>query len=293
MGIFPIYDLVMSHSSSQPSPASAASATSSISKKAAAQMFRELLRPILRLAIKAGLRYAELDDALREALFEEARAASDPTKRSNASALSLMTGLHRKETAARLISKAADSTAQDVRVRRQAIVSQVFERWLREARRRPSRNRLPSSDGKESFAALAKKVVTDVHPRAVLDELLRLGLVAEANGQVELLSDSFTPPGAADDRVPLMIENASALLRTCVGNTLAEAKPQLEQAIWGESISLEDAIKLDDLARTQWKRSRRELFDAISETPEAARDETRYRVRIGMYVSYDVMPKPV
>jgi Family of unknown function (DUF6502) len=289
MGNFPIYDSSMSRSFAKPSPASAAGATSSISVGAAARMFRELLRPILRLAIKSGLRYAELDDILRSVLFDEARNECSTSKRINASALALMTGLHRKEISSRLIRDEGGNLAVEKSLRDRPMASQVFEHWARKAQRNPSYQTLlsaDSSDRAESFVKMAKRVVTDVHPRAILDELIRLGLVSEKDGEASLLTDTFTPPGAADDRIPLMIDNASAHLRTCAQNSMGAHPPQLEQAIWGRGVSLKDAVEIETLARKNWKRAHKELFDAIARAPEAPESQERYEVRIGMYFNH-------
>ncbi len=282
----------MSHLSAKPSPASVAGATSSISVSAAARMFRELLRPILRLAVKSGLRYAELDGILRSVLFDEARNECDVSKRANASALSLMTGLHRKEISSQMGRAAGDNSTTEKIARERPIASQVFEHWARRAQRNPLHRTLPSLDAPrsiESFATMAKRVVTDVHPRAILDELVRLGLVSENNGEVSLLTETFTPTGASDDRIPLMIDNAGALLRTCSKNSLGTDPPQLEQAIWGRGVTLEEAVKIEALARENWKRSHKELFDAIARAPESTDAHDRYEIRVGMYTNYTAM----
>jgi Family of unknown function (DUF6502) len=257
-------------------------------------MFEQLLRPILQLAIKSGLRYGDLDTILRAVLFDEARNECEPSKRTNASSLSMMTGLHRKEVASLLGEADKMSSVPGRNQRKRDIASQVFEYWARQTQRNPSRRSLSvlaSSPRGESFVAMTKRVVSDVHPRAVLDELVRLGVVSEENGRVTLVSETFTPAGASDDRIPLMIDNAGAMLRTCGQNSIGVEQPQLEQAIWGEGITLEDAQKLDAIARSQWNRSRKVLFDAISRAPEAPPSSVRYRARIGMYVNYEVVPR--
>jgi Family of unknown function (DUF6502) len=287
MGIFPIYDSPMSRSSAKPSPASAASATPSISVAAAMNLIRLLLRFAVRLAVKSGLKYAEIDEAVRAALFLEAQSQCVDDQRTNASKLSLMTGLHRKDISQRLnaltTTKASETLPPSL-----SVVSQVFARWAYEVRRSKRAQTLPISDSTSrlSFMQLSRNVVTDVHPRAVLDELIRLGFVTETEGRVRLTSATFTPKGSADDRLEVFAANAQAMLCTGVENVLNSSRRQPEYAIWGKGISLDDAKRISDIAQEHWQTARNALFQAISDAPEAVSGDTPHQVRVGFYVNY-------
>lgn len=287
MGIFPIYYSVMSRTVTQSPPASVPGATPLLSADAVADVFRRLLQSVLRLAVKAGLRYAELDVILREELLRIAQEEIDPAQRANASKLSVMTGLHRKFVATHLSE--ASNRSQSTAPRSETAISQVFQRWAHEARRKPAMKRLRIADSprKASFTELARSLVSDVHPRTILDELVRLGLVHEADGYVELLADSFTPKGRSDALLGLMKDNASAMLDTSVSNILAIRPLQLEQSIWGLGITLESAQAIANVAAEGWRESHSKLFHAISDAPEAPKGESTYRIRVGMYVNYE------
>jgi hypothetical protein len=288
MGNFPIYYSSMSHLSAKPSPAAAAGATSSISVAAAMNLIRPLFRFAIRLAIKSGLKYAEIDESIRAELFFEARTQCSDEQRTNASKLSLMTGLHRKDISQRL-STLNDPKTSETSPISLSVVSQVFARWAHEVRRNKRAQTLPISNGvrRMSFMQLSRNVVTDVHPRAVLDELIRLGFVSETDGHVKLVSTTFTPTGAADDRLKLFAENASAMLSTGVENILDTRPRQPEYAIWGKGISFDDAKRISDIAMAQWQITRNVIFKAISDAPEAASGDVPYHVRVGLYVNYE------
>lgn len=292
MGIFPIYDSVMSHTAAQLPPASAPGATSLLSAEAVASLIRRLLQSVLRLAVKSGLRYPELDTILREELIRVARQEIDPTQRDNASKLSVMTGLHRKWVASQLIETTSVRSEAPAIQRSRTATSQVFERWAFEARRKPAMKSLPIAGAgtRKGFTEIAKSLVTDVHPRAILDELIRLGLVGENEGVVTLLADTFTPKGRSDELLALMNDNASAMLDTSVANVLKTRPLQLEQSIWGLGISIESADVIAAIASSQWRATHDALFKAISDAPEAAPHETQHRIRIGMYVNYEPIP---
>jgi Family of unknown function (DUF6502) len=251
-----------------------------------------LLAPVSRLALSFGLKYQELDEILRGLLVREAEQAmrARPDGRLNTSQMSVMTGLQRKEIN-RLQALAARGYAEDgMSGASRSLASQVLLRWVEELDTHPERVLLPvlpaipSRANSLSFAQLAASVVTDVHHRATLDELIRLGLVREEDGMVQLLSDAFVPRHAPADRLVLMAQNAAAHLNTGVDNLDGSNAPRLEQAIWGEGISLADCARLDGVARKAWLDAHRTLFREISDTPEVPAGEVRHRVRIGMYV---------
>ncbi len=292
MGIFPIYNSVMSRSVATPSPAQAANATSPISSVAVARAIAKVLRPLVRLAIKAGLKYADIDQLVREALFDEAQSQCNDQDRRNGSKLSMMTGMHRKEVALRLAA-GTQTVTRNARAYARSAAQDVFTKWAYLSRLDPRRRSLPIADVSNrgvAFNKIARELVTDVHPRAVLDELLRLGLVVEENGRARMVAHAFTSKTSASDRVLFFADNARAFLSTCVENILDSRPNQLERAIWGEGMGLRDANRVHALAGKQWESARNALFEAISNAAKVDEDvEPRFRVRVGTYVNFEPM----
>jgi hypothetical protein len=118
----------------------------------------------------------------------------------------------------------------------------------------------------------------------LLDELLRLGLVEQRQGEVELVEQAFVPRHDADARLALMAANAASHVAAGVDNCAAGSRPWLEQSIWADGVSLADSERLDERARALWQEAHRQLFEAIAALPEAPDGEPRHRVRVGMYV---------
>lgn len=250
-----------------------------LSRDAALDALARLLDPALALALQAGLKYADIDALVREALLRLAPGLLAAA--ANTSQISVLTGLHRKEVARWRSAEAGAGAARRSALRSHA--SLVFSHWRHLIETESCARRLPLAP---DFTALARAVVKDVHPRSVLDELVRLGLAAEQGGEVELLQDVFVPKGAADDRLALMAANAADHLATGVANCAGQAgEPAwLEQAIWAEGAQPQDCLALDERARALWAESQRQLFTAITALQEAPAGTPRYRVRIGMYV---------
>ncbi len=258
-----------------------------LSADAARAALAAWLEPMAELALQAGLSHAELDELWRLALV--ARSAGR-----NTSQLSVATGLHRKEVARLQTELAAQAAGERRASPKRPWASQVVLRWADGVRTAPNTAVLPllSDDAATPcFAKLSRSVTTDVHPRAVLEELLRLGLVSKSDDRVSLLAAQFVPRGCADEALATLRDNVRDHMSTGLANIGEPNSAKcLEQALWGEGISLADARQLNDTARHTWGLAHQLLYKQISDAPEAPPGQARHRVRIGMYVTVQEMP---
>ena len=149
-----------------------------------------VLRPLVRLFIRAGLTYPALCDLLRElyvnvAEHDFALSAKEQTD----SRVSLLTGIHRKEVR-RLRGAGAPVRLVPASVSRS---SMIVARWVAapeftDASGAPRRLRRAGDPGDgPTYEDLVESVTRDVRPRAVLDEWLDRGIVSvDAEGRVRL-----------------------------------------------------------------------------------------------------------
>lgn len=132
---------------------------------------------------------------------------------------------------------------------------------------------LQRGDAPDGFDALVQGVSTDVGPRAVLDEMLRLGVVRVEDERIELDTMGMVPRG----------DHAAA---ACAN--LEEGRNLLEQAVYVDEISPDSAQLLHQAATRAWQpvvtrvlrlADKRVAHDAAKE------DEARrqVRVRFGVY----------
>jgi hypothetical protein len=293
MGIFPIYYSVMSRSVAQPSPAKAPGATTLPSTESILRALRVLICPLVKLALRSGVKYAELDELIRDSLVAEAKLQCGDRDQRNGSKLSIMTGLHRKEIAARMTNLDRASNVESLAKPKPPLARQVFEKWAHEARKNSTRRSLSIASNNArsySFSRLVREIVSDVHPRTVLDELVRLGVVIEHDTTVELKQMNFVSSTSADSRLELLATNAGAMIRTSVENVIASRPAQLEQAIGGSGISLSDAIAISELANTHWQKTRAAIYEALVAAPEVVEPNVdKYRIRIGAYTNYEAL----
>ncbi|MGZ8259154.1 MAG: DUF6502 family protein [Caldimonas sp.] len=215
--------------------------TARVGEDHAALALREaavLMAPIARWLLRNGVPYTAFADLLKSVFVDVARAElEDAGRKATFSALSLLSGVHRKDVR----RFETESTGKGgTAARGVPLSSQVFTRWLT-ARRYRSRDGapkpLPRSGGGASFETLARELSQDVHPRTVLDELLRLGLVRLDGELVVPASTSFTPSRRLDELTSLFAANVSDHIAAAVHNLTRPGQRFLEQSVFADGLS--------------------------------------------------------
>lgn len=221
-----------------------------------------VLAPLLRLLLASGVDYAQLAARLKPLILEQARIELLRAGRADTdSALSALSGIHRKDVRAWREGALGERVAQEA-----SIGSQVFARWVQDPQYRDRNRRprpLPRHGAEPSFETLARSVTRDVHPYTVLAELARLGLVrVQLVKGVEMVlpnRDGFVPPAGSPEMLDLFGANLADHARAAVGNLLGQ-DPMLEQSVFADGISAESARALSDLARKLWAQARSEMI---------------------------------
>ena len=139
-----------------------------------------LLAPLAQLAVARGVPFAVVDEMLRAAFVSSAHAAHPglPEHR-RASRVSAATGLNRREVNRLLDQQHAAARKGLPAATPRSPAAVVFAHWRATPayRTRAGAPRvLPRTGPAPSFESLAHEVTRDVHPRALLEELLRLKL---------------------------------------------------------------------------------------------------------------------
>lgn len=258
---------------------------------ALAEAFARLLGPAARLALARGVKVQHLQELLKQALVHAARDGDPRAARRDVSRVATMTGLTRRE-----VTRLSDQRPPK-RAERTSPATQLFTRWaadpdLREADGGSAWLPRRSADGpKASFDALAREVTQDVHPRRLLEELLRLGLVEhdEQADRVRLLKDAFVP-GADDARMLSFVgDNVGDHLSASVANVLGDERRHFEQAVFVGGLSDESVDAAKKLVRTQWRALTAALvpeLEALREADGRRELPAPRRLRVGLY-SYD------
>ena len=293
MCVLHIYTATMRAPSHQP-PTRPSAAAASSDADALVQAIDALLSPLAKLAVAKGLPCAVVEGMLRQAFVTAARDAhpSLPPHRA-VSRIATATGLNRREVT-RL------TLAVDAPVRRRPVSAEVFARWASDPQYRDGGGRprkLPRQGKAPSFETLAQSVTRDVHPRSLLDELIRLGLAAAdpADDTVELVHDAFVPRGDTERMLGFVGHNVGDHLGAAVANVLADGRQHFEQAVFADELSAQSVESMRESIAAQWRAIQASLVPQLEKLIDADRNAGRLqdqRLRVGLFSYSERMSPP-
>jgi hypothetical protein len=260
-----------------------------------------ILRPLARLLLRNGVSFGEFSELVKkayvEAAFEDVRNARRKPTDSRAAVL---TGLTRKEV--KRLRESPDGESADAasgnRINR---ASRVVSGWVRDPHFQDGQGE-PAElalEGKNSFSELVRRYSGDMTPRAVLDELVRVGVVAEGHRLV-LRKKAYVPAGDNAEMLRIFGEDVSDLVAT-VDYNLTMAPD--EESLYQRTLSY-DNIPPDVMAR--WRAyaaaKSQELLETLDQWlapydrdingDAAVSDHSEPRVRTGVSIFYFEDPGP-
>jgi hypothetical protein len=267
-----------------------------------AQVLR-LLRPLVRLLVRQGVTYPAFAAALKPVFVDAARAELQAQRMPRTdSALTLLSGVHRRDL--RSLARAQATPAVAPPTAPLSLAAEVVARWMSEPlfldeqgrpRPLPRGGEGPAGDP-VCFDALVAGVSSDVRARAVLDELLRLGVVHEDADGIHLHGAGFAPQQGFEELAWLFADNLHDHAAAAAANLQGQAN-ELEQAVWVDEITPESAARLQAVAVQAWQRAFREVMTEAQARYEAdgaalPPAQRRHRARFGVYFHAAAMDDP-
>jgi len=254
-----------------------------------------VLAPAARLAVSSGLPFDTVEQLLKRAFVDAARAAQRSDAAATVSGLATATGLSRREVT-RLLQDARTAPPE-----RPSLATQVFTRWRADRGLRDRRGHsrpLPRLGAAPSFEALAQSVTRDVHPRTLLEELCRLGLAqVDADGErVHLVQDAFVPRDDSARMLGFLGANAGDHFAATVANVLGDERQHFDQAVFADDLSDTSVAVAKRLLQAQWRSLMAALVPEIEALVRADAAATagaapaRRRLRVGLYSYDEAMP---
>jgi len=253
---------------------------------------RLLMAPVALWLLRNGVSYPAFAETLKAVFVDTSRRELERAgTRATQSALSLLSGVHRKDV--RELTEAPDAAPARGRP---PLSSQVFTRWLTDSRFRGADGAprpLPRTGARRSFEALCRELSNDVHPRTVLDELLRLGLVELDGEQVVARTASFVPAARLDEMTAMFSSNAADHLAAAVSNLTLRDAPFLEQSVYADGLTAESIDVLHQAARQAWTQA----FEAVVKQARERVDgdqasDGALRMRFGTYFFSEPVAAP-
>lgn len=183
--------------------------------EALTQATQSVLRPLVRILLRNGVPFGAFAEMARRVYVEVAeKEFALPDKKQTVSRISTLTGLTRKDVT-RIQAAETAAAADNERYHRPA---RVIGGWVREKAYHDKRGRpadLPMDGASGSFAALVKEFSGDIPPRAIADELLRVGAIEELpDGRVRLLTRGYVPRGDQAQKLGILGADVADLVRT-------------------------------------------------------------------------------
>ena len=258
-----------------------------------------ILRPLARLMIANGIPLPAAVEMLKDAYVKAAAADfrigdAPPTD----SRVSLLTGVHRKDV--KRLREEGRRTGSGANAALN-VLSEVVTRWA-------SDRRYVGKDGKprvlprsavgsaRSFAGLAYGISSDLKPRPILDELLRLGMVSvDDEDRVTLRVEAFVPSRTGDEKIYFFGENSGDHVAAGVHNLLGDPPAFLDQAVYSDDLSPDGVSELLHLSRDLWSEVLKTLVrrTAVLEVRDKAAGRATQRLNVGMYFYAEDREPPV
>jgi hypothetical protein len=257
-------------------------------QQALSAAMQALLLPLARLLVARGVPFAAAEESLKIAMVEAAREAhAGGLQHRLVSRISTATGINRRE-----VTRLTRDSGEAGEAPPQSLASAIFTRWRTAPEYRDSRGRprpLARHGEHRSFEALARSITQDVHPRTLLDELLRLGLATHdaEHDVVTLALDTFVPTGDRARMLDFLAHNVGDHLSAAVGNVLGRTPPHPEQAVFVDELSKEAADAAQAWLAQHWQQLLAAIvpfLERLGEEDEGRpAQERNWRLRAGLY----------
>jgi hypothetical protein len=189
-----------------------------LSQKALFKAIYKLMRPLVRILLRNGVPYGAFTDIAKRAYVDVAMKEFGVTgKKQTNSRVATITGLSRKEIQRVVSLKLSGEEDQDMVVRYNRAARVVYG-WVHDKSYADNNGGLAilSFDGDTpSFSTLVKTYSGDVPPRAILDELVQVGVAERLNdGKIKLLERAYIPSKGETEKLALLGRDVAGLIST-------------------------------------------------------------------------------
>ena len=247
-----------------------------------------VLQPLVRLLLRNGVTYTVFAAALKRVFLQAAQqelAARDML--ATDSAVSLLSGVHRRDVRNLLRGEGLQAGGEPTSL---GLAAQVVGRWMNDPEFAPApgaSRTLPRTGERGSFEALVAGMSSDVRPRAVLDELLRLGVVHETEDGVVLERSGFAPRHGFEEKSWMFAQNLQDHANAAAAN-LQDQSNFLDQAVFVNEITAESADRLRQVSLQAWKQAFNTVMGEAqarfdTDAAQAAPHQRQHRARFGVY----------
>jgi Family of unknown function (DUF6502) len=246
-----------------------------------------LLKPLVRLMLRHGVAYPSFAVALKQVFLEAAQEDLHQQGRSQTdSAVSLLSGVHRRDV--RMLSRPNNAPRLAANAPMN-MATQVVARWLThdnylyaQGNPRPLQRTEPHG----GFDGLVASISSDIRPRAVMDELISLGIAQDTPEGLQLLEPGLVPRQGFEAMATLLGDNVRDHIAAASSNI--DGSNFLEQAIFVDQITEASAQHLHAVSAKAWRVAFKTVMQAASQRydqdqAQAQPEQRTHRMRFGSY----------
>ncbi len=248
-----------------------------------------LLRPLVRLLLRNGIPYRLFADLAKRVYIEVATEEFGiPGRKQSKSRVSVITGLSRKEV---LRVKRLPSTTDLGATERYNRAARVVSGWVRDSIYHDETGHpadLPFDGQTVCFRQLVNTYSGDAPARAVLDELLRVGIVEKTmEGKIRLLERSYLPKTGEIDKIAILGVDTSYLIATVDHNICHPDAPFFQRKVCYDNLPDEAIPGLKKVANEKAQALLEQLDQWMSERDRDFNPNVpgtgRQRAGVGIY----------
>ncbi len=239
----------------------------------------QLLRPIVSLCIRFGIKLVDVERILKQLFVDE---AEKQVGRDSISKLSVITGIQRPQVQKLLLSPITEIKSSN-------LIMSVIDRWTS---KKPfcttnGKAKILKHEGKRSeFAELVRSVSKDLNPYTVMFELERSRLITKTPKGIKLLSNSFIANSSAEKGFSFLSSDLRDLVASVVENLdNPGATPNHHLTTEYMSIPTEKEPELKKLLLKEGEKIHSKLRRLFSRSEKNAKN--RMRVAFCSFVRFD------
>lgn len=263
-----------------------------------ANALKHVFRPFVKLMLTNNLTYTFAIDLLKTLFVEVAdQEFTIDDKRQTDSRISLMSGVHRKDVR-RL--RELQPNVEDVMPGNVSLGSQLIALWNANAAYTDSEGipkplpRFASDNAGTSFESMVRSLSTDIHPRAVLDEWLRLGVARlDEDNFVHLTTDMFITQEGFDEKVFYLGHNLHDHAAAAVSNVVGQRPGFFERCVHYDELSQQSVMAIADLAQKQGMKALRGVNAVADEAASADKSAKNANMRMTYGVYFYAEPMQI
>jgi Family of unknown function (DUF6502) len=249
---------------------------------------KRVLRPFIKLMLANDLTYTFAIDLLKTLFVEVAENEFTlDGKRQTDTRISLISGVHH-------LPEVDEVVPENI-----SLGSQIMAVWNsnpkyldRDGMPKPLQ-RLASSGSEDTFDSLVRSVSTDIHPRAVLDEWLRLGFAKiDDENFVRITSDAFIPQIGFEEKAYFFGHNLHDHAAAAVSNLIGQQNSYLERCVHYDELSMASVQEISEVAKKQGMKTLTEVFKvADSHSKINQGKNANMRMTYGIYFYHEPMQR--